>query len=275
MRLTCPNCDAQYEVPDEVIPSEGRDVQCSDCGDTWFQNHADHHDAKSVPEQVDTQIPDPSSEDLRAALQDNPTRTAEASTDNESTPAPVQKRLDSSVKDILRQEAELEAQLRAEESGNTLESQPNLGLDDIPDESERRAREARERINRVRSLEPKAGAQPEATVVVEQTSRSALLPDIEEISSTLRADGDTSPGRTAVRPVSPKRRRQNKGSFTRGVAVAILLVAAMLMVYTRAPQISQSYPLLNPALNSYVAGVQNARLWLDAKIGDLIPQQPQ
>ena len=25
MRLTCPNCDAQYEVPDEVVPATGRD----------------------------------------------------------------------------------------------------------------------------------------------------------------------------------------------------------------------------------------------------------
>ncbi|MDG1102854.1 MAG: zinc-ribbon domain-containing protein, partial [Ascidiaceihabitans sp.] len=39
MRLICPNCDAQYEVPTEVVPTEGRDVQCSNCGQTWFQHH--------------------------------------------------------------------------------------------------------------------------------------------------------------------------------------------------------------------------------------------
>ena len=39
MRLICPNCAAQYEVPQEVIPEDGRDVQCSACGDTWFQLH--------------------------------------------------------------------------------------------------------------------------------------------------------------------------------------------------------------------------------------------
>ena len=37
MRLTCPNCDAQYEVDDRAIPDAGRDVQCSNCGHTWFQ----------------------------------------------------------------------------------------------------------------------------------------------------------------------------------------------------------------------------------------------
>ena len=37
MRLICPNCDAEYEVDDDVIPPGGRDVQCSNCGHTWFQ----------------------------------------------------------------------------------------------------------------------------------------------------------------------------------------------------------------------------------------------
>ncbi len=36
MRLLCPKCDAEYEIPDDVIPAEGRDVQCSGCQETWF-----------------------------------------------------------------------------------------------------------------------------------------------------------------------------------------------------------------------------------------------
>lgn len=41
MRLTCPNCDAEYEVDDAAIPKDGRDVQCSACGHAWFQTHPD------------------------------------------------------------------------------------------------------------------------------------------------------------------------------------------------------------------------------------------
>ncbi len=37
MRLVCPNCGAQYEVDDRVIPDSGRDVQCSACGHGWYQ----------------------------------------------------------------------------------------------------------------------------------------------------------------------------------------------------------------------------------------------
>ncbi|KFI24925.1 zinc-ribbon domain-containing protein [Paenirhodobacter enshiensis] len=37
MRLICPKCSAQYEVDDAAIPDSGREVQCSACGDIWFQ----------------------------------------------------------------------------------------------------------------------------------------------------------------------------------------------------------------------------------------------
>lgn len=37
MRLICPNCSAQYEVDGSMIPDDGRDVQCSNCGHTWFE----------------------------------------------------------------------------------------------------------------------------------------------------------------------------------------------------------------------------------------------
>ncbi len=44
MRLICPNCGAQYEVDDSLVPEAGRDVQCSNCGHGWFQRPA-HLDA--------------------------------------------------------------------------------------------------------------------------------------------------------------------------------------------------------------------------------------
>ena len=36
MLIKCPNCNAQYEVPNDIIPAAGRDVQCSSCSKTWF-----------------------------------------------------------------------------------------------------------------------------------------------------------------------------------------------------------------------------------------------
>lgn len=37
MRLTCPECGAEYRVDDSAIPAEGRDVECSSCGHGWRQ----------------------------------------------------------------------------------------------------------------------------------------------------------------------------------------------------------------------------------------------
>ena len=36
MRLTCPNCGAEYEVSDGMIPAAGRHVQCTACHTRWF-----------------------------------------------------------------------------------------------------------------------------------------------------------------------------------------------------------------------------------------------
>jgi len=36
MLLTCPNCEAEYEVPDGMVPAAGRHVQCTNCHTRWF-----------------------------------------------------------------------------------------------------------------------------------------------------------------------------------------------------------------------------------------------
>lgn len=41
MRLVCPSCDAEYEIARSAIPRSGREVECSNCGHTWFQAFAD------------------------------------------------------------------------------------------------------------------------------------------------------------------------------------------------------------------------------------------
>jgi predicted Zn finger-like uncharacterized protein len=36
MRLTCPSCGAEYDVPDGMVPAAGRHVQCTACHTRWF-----------------------------------------------------------------------------------------------------------------------------------------------------------------------------------------------------------------------------------------------
>jgi predicted Zn finger-like uncharacterized protein len=284
MRLTCPNCGAQYEVPDEVIPVDGRDVQCSNCGDTWFQAHPDH---PVIPE-PEPEIP-VSDRDLRAAIGGHnliPDEDAESEfvseTDPPDTgdappphPEPARPALDGSVRDVLREEAEREAELRAAEAGG-LESQPELGLDsgdDVTKRAEdvtRRAGEARARMARLRG-DPvpdqiPAPGMPDDPDAAE--SRRGLLPDIEEINSTLKSD-NAIVAHTASGPRTEAVAGRRRGGFSRGFAISMLLVAGLLLIYANAPKIARAVPQVDPALNAYVAGVDSARLWLDTRIGRL------
>ncbi len=36
MRLTCPNCAAEYEIAAHLVPPDGRHVQCTACHTRWF-----------------------------------------------------------------------------------------------------------------------------------------------------------------------------------------------------------------------------------------------
>ncbi|TDK42305.1 zinc-ribbon domain-containing protein [Antarcticimicrobium luteum] len=304
MRLTCPNCGAQYEVPDEVIPFEGRDVQCSNCGDTWFVAHpetaaeADRTRLDAARDAVDREeMQDSGGESWEAPLGDDPKDVEpEAESEDasepwdapgdaapatpedapepafEPAPEPPRQELDVSVSEILRAEAEHEAQLRAAEGGG-LESQPELGLDNPPAESARHAREARDRMARLRGhKEPgaEAAAQGLAVGAANPTARRELLPDIEEINSTLRSSSSmgsrADEGELPVGDEAPARR----GGFMRGFSVALLIGAALVLVYVNAPRIAQTLPQADPALSAYVAMVDQLRYWLDAQIGDFV-----
>jgi predicted Zn finger-like uncharacterized protein len=319
MRLTCPNCDAQYEVPDEVMPTDGRDVQCSACGCTWFQAHPDHPEAAppDVAEFGDDEIedefdgdagradsasddgddglhaaPDDGAQDVTGIDPDPATdpddepddapepRDDTVATDGEGgitdepeaehqpqSPAPAPRRLGPVVADILRDEARREAELRAAEAG-TLETQPELGLDAHPDaEDQRRAREADARKARMRGETP-------APLVTRDKSggRRNVFPDIDDINATLRK-GDPAP-RTDLGPVhsEPEPRPPRRGSFLRGFAVALLLVAGMVLIYNNAPRIAAAVPGTDPMISAYVALVDQARIWLDAQAGGLTPK---
>ena len=38
MQITCPNCKKNFFVKDELIPAEGRQLQCGKCFNKWFFN---------------------------------------------------------------------------------------------------------------------------------------------------------------------------------------------------------------------------------------------
>lgn len=275
MRLTCPNCDAQYEVPKEVIPDEGRDVQCSNCGDTWFQAHPDHPASAlepdpapqhSEPEAEDQWKTEPEMDDTEA---DHDQADHDHSDPEPESPEPEKHPdLDAGITEILREEAAREVQLRAEETAEPLESQPDLGLDSIRgDEPSQRAREARDRMARMRG-EAEEEDEPE----VDSGSRREMLPDIEEINSSLRATDDDDLSHTALGPVHVDEQQKQRSGFARGFALIVILGGLLAAIYINAPSIAKAVPQADPVLSSYVAFVDQARVWMDAKIGSFVPK---
>ncbi|MEX0368370.1 MAG: zinc-ribbon domain-containing protein [Ruegeria sp.] len=373
MRLTCPKCRAQYEVPEEVIPPGGRDVQCSNCDSTWFQEHpskpaaepvaetqpeaaepkveapaveeeAPAEAAPSVADPVDEVHSEPEAEPVEVAEEDAPVEEvveeqaepdeaepvedaqpepqaeeAEAEQDapveeiaeepveeiaeepveaaEEAQPEPQaepaeteeaeqpaeaaedmhfpfveagdtgdepeeevedepvaasagrERALDPAVAAILQQEAAHEAELRAREA-ETLESQPDLGL---------------ETHGSADSGPAAAAGQVDEPAAAD--SRKDVLPDIDEINSTLRGNVEAAATEQDMAGVAPRK----SASFLRGFALMVLIGLALFMLYANAPQITQAVPQADPMINAYVALVDQARVWLDAKAAAILP----
>ncbi len=240
MRLICPNCDAQYEVDDSAIPKGGRDVQCSSCGKTWFQNSAAQLDDGDTAETIP---PTPAPQEPEVEPEPQPEPDPEPQPELEQEP----RKPDEAVIDVLREEAALETEARQNEAQGGLETQPDLGLDQSVNSTDTHAAVS-ERTARLRGIEPETD---------KNTPRSDLLPDIEEINSTLRAESD---GETEVGETDKKRSRRG---FRLGFGLVIILATLLLLAYVYAPQIIEKLPASEPYMNSYVEKVNGLRDWLD------------
>ena len=269
MRLICPNCSAQYEVPADVIPAEGRDVQCSNCQETWFQTHPDTEpqtdvaqtlkghfaqtepEAAPVPPQTDAvSEPDPIDDEFERALNQELDTIAED--DPESSPAPAithersKREIDPSVADILREEAQREREQRAAE---TFEHQDEFALDTDEPTSDPQPKKSG-------YIDPKFDDLDEMykdTASDAPASRRDLLPDIEEINSTLRRDK-----KSAGKEV-PETQAQKNASGRSGFRAAIILLLLAVAVYAYADLITSNVPQLAPYLDAYVAQIDQWR----------------
>lgn len=275
MRLICPNCDAQYEVEAAAIPEGGRDVQCSNCGYAWFHAPLDleaetalfdapkalkmsgAREAQSIPD-PDYQDPD-QEEDEPAPVMDRDAASAMI------PPIAPRRGIDESLLAVLREEAEREAAARRSEparpQARPLESQTDLGLE----ETGGTAKAVRDRLSRLHSPEP-APDVPEKPAI-----RRDLLPDIEEINSTLRASTesrDSDVGKLPPPPARPK--KQADSGFRSGFSLMMFVVLVLLVAYIGAPKIVEQFPATKAAMDSYVVAVNAGRVWLDQAVESAI-----
>jgi predicted Zn finger-like uncharacterized protein len=257
MRLICLNCNAQYEVDASAIPTTGRDVQCSNCGNAWFQ---DPEPAAVLP-------------DDEGAAASGPQITPEEDTfDAPPLPPPKRRVIDESVLAILREEAEREAIARRADAA-TLEMQGELGLSEpapAPAISVTKQASAAATVPRgVDKCIPATTTQP---VDVPQPAQREQLPDIAQINSSLSpspipdtADARTPHGKADQPDLSVGSGKQASG-FWSGFGLMLLLAGLCMVIYLMVPQLSRQFPAAADALAAYQADVNALRGWLDALI---------
>lgn len=250
MRITCPNCSAQYEIDASLLPDEGREVQCSACSHVWFQASPRAAPPAPPPPPI---VPEPGTT-TKVEIDTDAAETDQSPAVSQVAPQPAPKPVDEKVLGILREEAAFEAEARARDA-ERLESQPELGL------------QGSAPWPRTPGTEP----EPE-TVPVEPRKGGrdpvvqAAFPDIEDISATLepiQSKRKTDEGQIDLPATAQERNR----SFLRGLVIPIALGIILIALYIAAPQLSASLPALEPALTSYVGLVDGLRMSLAEMIG--------
>lgn len=267
MRLVCPNCDAQYEVDDAAIPDAGRDVQCSNCGHAWFQMPPDLADpeadaaeaalfqspAAETPHAPEAPPPPPAAVVTPAPVTP-PAAPVAAEAEDDAPAALPRRQLDDALLSVLREEAERETAARRAEAARGLEVQPDLGLAAPPPAPPREPEPAPAPPSDTQT-------QPPAMTRPGSGARRDLLPDIEEINSTLRAGSEArEPTAEEAQAAMAPRASGFRAGFVAMVVLAVVLVA----LYVMAPQIAQHLPGSASTMETYVTTVDSVRLWLDS-----------
>lgn len=312
-----------------MIPEDGRDVQCSNCGHTWFElpgpvaaveefedtSHIEtsvpdddfEFDAPELEEEAaedvpasrtETQMDDLGPDDFAdgpsgfASVDENDSDDKEVEEEPvpdtedivsavvgagaasaEAAPKPTGRRpADAADLDILREEAKREMSQRRAPPSDSIETQADLGLDSIrekkPPSRALRARAAHlgedlpddfEFDTEPTEPDSRPVSEPSEEIIHREESRRDLLPDIEEINSTLKpAKGS---------PEALQQARQRSG-FRFGFLLILFVVLGMIFTYAQAPAIARALPDTEPALIKYVDQANSLRDWISGLIGN-------
>lgn len=229
MRLICPNCGAQYDVPDGAIPPAGREVQCSSCGHAWFEIETPEPAAESAP------IP--------------PEAPLIAPSDPSKETRDLRQPIDANVKAILREEAARDRDLTP--PANETEDETHKPL---------------RRITRDEDTSKKPPAPVPAIVPVQPDPGPRDMPSMDEINANLRARSLTArPSLTESEQQEVVARR----GFRYGFGLMLLIFAILLLPYVFADQITAALPQLQDGMASYVALIDQLRITLNQGVTDI------
>jgi hypothetical protein len=260
-----------------MIPDEGRDVQCSNCGHTWFELPPSDfeefsQDEFEMADDTAEAAPDPADEfiEARETASDQDADDEDASTKEDlsralppeaddffdditggARPKPA---TDPDALDILREEADREMAQRRAPPSDVFESQGDLDLDVRSKVVPTRALRARQAHLDIDSDEPSTRQETSRLTDDDyEEPRRDLLPDIDEINSTLKSTRR----RSDAIPEEP-----NRGGFRFGFALMLLAAIALVLAYVFAPILVKLLPGLEPTLVKYVDIANQFRDWV-------------
>lgn len=242
MRLTCPNCGAEYEVPEGVIPPGGKHVQCSACHTRWFMQgptlSEDQilHRLENLPRTRPVLVPVPS-----------------------APPAPTEPDFDWESPEF---EPEPEPDLVAEPGPDVrprpqpVPAQPAAPRPAKPQTIVGRPLAAEPAVTRAAAPGPAAlapAAPDAADVTAPSTGLAASKPAL--LRSAPRLELSSSPAEPAALPA--------RSRFARGLMIAVLLACLAIAAYVWRDGLAASVPATAPILQDYGQAVDAARDWLD------------
>lgn len=330
MRLACPNCDARYEVAEDAVPPEGRDVQCSNCGHGWFQMPVAAQAADLAPLMAAEPAPlgatrTPAApaispdeavlarigQELAQAKSAAPEAGAGAEDEAPAPMAAPRAALDPSIIKVLQEEAEREAEARKleaqkaaqrrAEAEEQLQVQTEMGLDPVSPRRPKglvaaRAEEKPTQTQAELAVEARAAQPPEpvpqtapqtaavaspeadgaplAQAAITPSAPAApqrrdLLPDVEEINSSLRPDL-----RIAAEPAGDFDAQEpvKSHAFRTGFLISMGFFVLAALSYGFAADIARLQPDLAEPMGRYVAFVDALRLSINGAIDQITRQ---
>lgn len=264
MRLTCPACEAHYEIEPGLIPPEGREVQCAFCANRWFERPGSAPEVGSDPLAATPADPEP---DPRL---------------------PRPSGLSPDVARILREEAEAERSLR--QSDQPAKEKPEAEPESQPEETTANApapapatppvqpaapapRPAPEQDRKSSTLEsqtvpsevdlprkaaPTPPQAPKAAAVASKMAKTETLENaanLARLNASLRAEPE----------------HDGRDRFWTGLLAVIALALILALIYVIAPDIAERFPKTAPFLSDYTDIVDDARIWLAETVENLRP----
>ncbi|GAA3861784.1 zinc-ribbon domain-containing protein [Celeribacter arenosi] len=270
--VTEPSDDTEENAPEEWVSEDLADVeiesdveepQSGDDVAEAVEELFEDNSADEIATDIEEPVAEPAPADIEEAVEnvvDDATGEDDFEEDEGAPNAPIATKLPDDVRDILREEADLARSQR--NAAGTLESQPELGIDAPAQDSETKA--IRESIAKMDSAGDEAD-DPAALAALASGRRRDLLPDIEEINSTLSASSERDDD-GVVHDEETLRERSNRRGFRWVFTLLVLLAVLAIVLYMFAPKIAEAVPQFAPLLESYVNAANDLRMNLDVML---------